>query len=263
VNVLFDRQFTEGDPARAEAAARKFNDDKVNLVFSVGTLTTQAVLKVTPRIPVVFAAVTDPVAAGIVPADSATGKTTRTNTTGISDGMATHRAMEVYARIVPSAKTWGTVFNPNEVNSVVEVKAVREAASRLGLRLIEVPVTSSGEVLPAVASLAGRVQALVLLHDNTVRPLTAEIAAVCKKRRLPLFGGIGDATSLASYNVNYYLVGYAAGKKAALVLNGLAPGSIPWESSGGFRLALNKKIAQSLGITFPADLLRIADKVID
>ena len=103
VNVTYDRQNAQGDPAKAAEIARKFNTEQVDLVHSIATPTTQAVLQVITRKPVVFSSITDPVGAGIVPQDSAPGKKSGTNVTGVSDLWPVLLQMQTYGRFVPRA----------------------------------------------------------------------------------------------------------------------------------------------------------------
>ena len=109
----------EGDLVRAQAIAKQFSDEKVSLIHSIATPTTQAVVKLHKTIPVVFSSITDPVSAGIVPKDSAPGKKTGTNLTGVSDQWPVALQMEIYAKMLPNAKRWGTIYNPSEPNSVI------------------------------------------------------------------------------------------------------------------------------------------------
>jgi len=140
VNVVYDRQNAQGDMNKANAIAKKFVDEKVDLIHAIATPTTQAVVKITKNIPVVFSSITDPISAGIVPKESAPGKKTGTNVTGVSDRWPVFRQLEMYAKFVPKAKQWGTIFNPGEANSVVHIREMREAAKKLGLELIEVTI---------------------------------------------------------------------------------------------------------------------------
>ena len=68
---------------------------------------------------------------------------------------------------------------------------------------------------------------------------------------------------LAGFGVDYFLVGYAAGKKAAQILQGAAPGDTPWNPASHFSLIVNQKAARALGIVIPAEMVRIADRVIE
>lgn len=265
VNVSFDHQNAEGDLARAEAIARKFRDEKADLIHSIATPTTQAVVRLIRDIPVVFSAITDPVGAGIVPADSEPGKKTGTNVTGVSDLWPVSLQMETYARFAPEAKAWGTIYNPAEDNSVMHIRAMRQAAASLGLTLAEATVSASSEVERAAESLAGRVQAMTITSDNTAVANLEAIVRVCDARKIPLFAGDIDSVprgAVAAYGLDYYLVGYSAGKKAALVLKGVSPGDIPWGPMEKFSLVINLKAAQAQGLEISPTLLKRADRVI-
>lgn len=266
VNVTYDRQNAQGDLAKATAIARQFEADRVDLVHSIATPTTQAVVKVIDKIPVVFSSISDPVDAGVVPKDSAPGKKTGTNVTGVSDMWPVLLQMETYAKFVPKAKKWGTIYNPAEANSVTHVKAMRAAALSLGLELVEVTVARSADVERAANSLVGRVQAIAITSDNTTVANIDAIARVCDQNKIALFAGDVDSVprgAVAAYGMDYFLVGYSAGKKAALVLKGVKPGDIPWGPVEKFSLVINQKAARAQGVSVSPDLLKKADKVLE
>jgi putative ABC transport system substrate-binding protein len=266
VNVIYDRQNAQGDMAKANAIAKKFNDEKVDLIHAIATPTTQAVMKVTKKIPVVFSSITDPVDAGIVPKDSAPGKRSGTNVTGVSDRWPVFLQMEMYAKFVPKEKQWGTIYNAGEANSVVHIKEMREATKKLGLELVEVTITNRSEVAQAVLSLAGKVKAIVISSDNTAISELDTIVKACNEKKIALFAGDVDSVpkgATAAYGLDYFLVGYSAGKKAALVLKGQNPGDIPWGPMEKFSLVINSKAAKAQGVTIAPDLLKKADKVLN
>ena len=266
VNASYDIQTTGGDPQRAQAIVQRFVEDKVDLIHSMGTAPTLAAIKVSSRVPVVFSAVTDPVTAGIVPEGSAPGKPTGTPVTGVSDRWPIALQLETYARIVPQARTWGTLYNPAEANSVLQARLLRESATKLDLQLVEVPVSSTAEVRQAAQGLASRVKAIFVISDATVSADILAIQEASDQHRIPNFTGVSSSVqrgALAAFGIDYFLAGYAAGKKAALVLRGVQPGQIPWSLAEHFGLVLNQKAARALGITIPAEMLRIADKVVE
>jgi len=265
VNVRYLRMNAEGDLAKAQAIAKQFADEKVSLIHSIATPTTQAVVKLHKTIPVVFSSITDPVSAGIVPKDSAPGKKTGTNLTGVSDQWPVALQMEIYAKMLPAAKRWGTIYNPAEPNSVMHIKGMRAAAKNLGLTLIEVHVDNSRAVAQAAASLVGKIDAMTITSDNTAVADLASIVQVCNEKKIPLFAGDVDsvaAGAVAAYGLDYYLVGYSAGKKAGLILKGSKPGDIPWGPVEKFSLVINQKAAALQGVTLTAEFLNKADKVI-
>jgi putative ABC transport system substrate-binding protein len=216
-------------------------------------------------IPVVFSSITDPLSAGIVPKNSAPGKKTGTNVTGVSDMWPVVLQMETYAKFAPAIKKWGTIYNPAEDNSVMHIKMMRDAARKLGLELIEATAANRGEVAKAVASLVGKVQAITITSDNTAVAEFDTIVKVCNENRIALFAGDVDSVArgaVAAYGLDYFLVGYSAGKKAALILKGVKPGKIAWGPVEKFSMVINTKAAAAQGVVIPPELLKIADKII-
>lgn len=265
VQVVFDRRSAEGDPVRAEAIARKFQQDKVVLIHSIATQASQAVVKSGNRIPVVFSSVTDPVFAGIVADNSGIGTRTNTHVTGVSDRWPVDLQLQTYARLLPGARDWGTIYNPAEPNSVRHIEAMREAARRLGLTLHEATVSQGSEVNAAADRLAQKVRAIVVTSDNTTVANLDALVRVCEARRVPLFAGDIDSVergAVAAYGMDYFLVGYAAGKKASLILKGVKPGDIPWGPMEKFRLVINLRAAAAQGMEISGDMLSRADRVI-
>ena len=104
-NLTINRQNAQGDQANCAIIARKFEDDKVDLIHAISTPNAQATAKITKTIPVVFSSVTDPVATGIVPRMGKTG----TNITGVSDRWPIALQCQKYAELLPNVKNWGTI----------------------------------------------------------------------------------------------------------------------------------------------------------
>jgi len=265
VHVAYDRRNAEGSAQRAAAIATEFVSNRVALIHSIATPAAQAAVRATQRIPVVFSSVTDPVRAGLVPPNSRPGQKTGSNVTGVSDPWPIRLQLETYAKIVPHAKRWGTIYNPAEVNSVASIGLMRDAARHLGLSLLEVHVGSSDAVQAAALSLVGKVEAINITADNTTVANLEALVQVCEAHRIALFVGDIDSVdrgALAAFGLDYYLVGYAAGRKAALVLRGVKPGDIPWGPMEKFSLLINTRVARTIGITIPPDILGKADRLL-
>lgn len=265
VNLEILRHDAQGDPARAESAARALGQAQVDLIHTIATPSTQAAVRVAANVPIVFSAVTDPLSAGVVPPHILPGQKTGTRVTGVSDMWPIRRQLEAYARALPQVKRWGTVYNPQEANSVRHLQILRQAASQLGLTLIEVQVTHGSQVSAAALSLVGRVEAILHTADNTTAANLEALIKVCEQHRLPLFAGDVESVSrgaIAAYGNDYYLVGYAAGKKASLVLKGVKPGSIPWGPIEKYSLVVNARAVKAMGARMPEGFLGLADRVI-
>ncbi len=266
VNVLYDRQNAQGDMANAQTIAQKFLDAKVDLIHSIATPTSQAIVKTIKNIPVVFSSVTDPVDAGLVPKTSAPGSKSGTNVTGVSDRWPVSLQFEMYTKFVPKAKKWGTIYNAGDANSMVHIKEMREAAKKLGVELIEASISTSAETLQAVQSLAGKgVQAINITSDNTAVSSFEAIVKVCNEKKIPLFAGDVDSVprgAIAAYGLDYFLIGESAGKKAVQILKGKKPGDIPWGPAEKFSLVVSEKAAKAQGVVIPPDLRKKADKIV-
>lgn len=265
VHVSYLRRDAQGDMVKAEAIAQEFVQSRVDLVHAIATPTAQAVMRTGSRISLVFSSVTDPLRAGLVPVGSAPGQTTKTHVTGVSDLWPVRLQLETYARVVPHAKVWGTIYNPAEANSLTHIQAMRDTARQLGLTLVEATVAHRNEVAQAALTLAARVQAITITSDNTTVSELEAIARVCGQKQIALFAGDIDSVArgaVMAYGLDYFLVGYSAGKKAALVLKGIPAGDVPWGPVEKFSLVLNRRAAKAQGVTLPPALLSRADKVI-
>ena len=261
-NVVFDRRNAQGEMSNCYPIAQKFFDDKVDLIHAISTPSAQACVKVCKGIPIVFSSVTDPVKTGIVPKLGKTG----TNVTGVSDRWPITLQCEMYQKFVPKAKRWGTIYNPGDINVTFHIKEMKAAVEKMGGKLIEAHVSSSAEVMQAVQSLVGRVDAIHITSDNACVSALEAIVKVCNQNHIPLFVGDRDSVprgAIAAYGLDYFLVGYEAGKKAAQILKGKKPGEIPAGQATKFTLWINLKAAKIQGVKVPKAMLDKADKIWD
>ena len=142
---------------------------------------------------------------------------------------------------------------------------MREAAKKLGVELIEATISSSGEALQTVQSLAGRGQAIPLTFDYIAISSCDTIVKICNEKKIPLFGGdlkCGSRGAMAAYGWDYFQIGHSAGRKAAQILKGEKPGDIPWELGEKLLLLINEKAAKTQGAIVSPELFKKADKVI-
>ncbi|MFO7785372.1 MAG: ABC transporter substrate-binding protein [Thermodesulfobacteriota bacterium] len=262
-NLKIDRANAQGDQANCAIIARKFEDDKVDLVHAISTPNAQAQVKVSKNIPIVFSSVTDPVQTGIVPKLGETG----TNVTGVSDKWPVELQCRMYQELMPDVKKWGTIYNPGDVNVTFHIEEMKEAVEAMGCELVEAHVSNSAEVMQAAQSLVGRVQAIHITSDNTTVSAFESVTKVCNANNIALFAGDRDSVprgAVAVYGLDYYMVGYTAGKKAALILKGEDPGKVPAGLAAGYSLWVNFKAAKDQGVELQETLMHhAADKVWD
>ena len=262
-NITIDRQNAQGEQPNCFIIAQKFMDDKVTLIHAISTPNAQASVKLCKGIPIVFSSVTDPVATGIVPVMGKTG----TNVTGVSDRWPISLQCRMYQDLVPQAKRWGTIYNPGDVNVTFHVKEMKKAVEEAGGTLVEAHISASAEVMQAAQSLVGRVDAVHITSDNTVVSAFESVVKVCNTNKIPLFAGDRDSVArgaLAAYGPDYFLVGYTAGKKAARILKGEAPGEVPAGLASAYSLWVSLKHAADQGVSLPVTLVaKAADKLWD
>lgn len=262
-NITIERANAQGDQANCAMIARKFEDDRMDLIHAISTPNAQAQVKVSEKRPIVFSSVTDPVKTGIVPKLGKTG----TNVTGVSDRWPIELQCKMYQEIVPHVKKWGTIYNPGDVNVTFHIQEMKKAVEDLGGELVEAHVSNSAEVMQAAQSLVGRVQAIHITSDNTTVSAFESVVKVCNANDIALFAGDRDSVprgAVAVYGLDYYMVGYTAGKKAARILKGEDPGQIPAGLAAGYSLWVSLKNAEDQGVDLSETLLRhAADKLWD
>jgi len=261
IQAEYDYQNAQGEMPNAQAIAQKFAAGGYDMVHAIATPTAQAACKVVKNIPVIYSSVTDPVDAGLVKTMEPAGG----NVTGVSDAWPIDRQIEMYHKMLPKAKKWGTIYNAGDANSVKSISWTKEAMKKRGLEFVEVTISNSSEVYTAAQSLVGRVDAIYITSDNMVASAFGSVVKVCDGNKLPLFVGNTDQVpqgAIAALGFNYFAVGHAAGKKAAQILkDGKKAGDIPSGLAEDLTLFVNTKAAEKQGVAIPKKYVDEADKV--
>jgi putative ABC transport system substrate-binding protein len=263
-DVIYDLQNAQGDFNNAISIAQKFKDDKVDLIVAISTPSAQAALQVNQEIPIIINAVTDPVAANLAKSWESSGN----NVTGMSDAAPNKQQVELIPRFLPEAKNVGTIYNAGEANSVVQIEVARAACKELGLKLIEVSVSNSSEVLMAAQSLVGRVEAIYIVTDNTVVSALESVINVCNQEKIALI--VADPSSvdkgaLASYGIDYFSLGKRSAEIALKVIKGVKPSDIPIQKitdPNDLQFVVNLDTAKIIGISVSEEIIKAADKII-
>jgi len=243
-DIIYDMQSAQNDVATANTIAHKFISDKVDVIVTIATPTSQAAANATKDIPIVFSAVTDPVSAGLVKDLQKPGG----NVTGVSDMTPVDRQIEMLKYLFPNVKNLGTVYNAGEVNSVVTNDLAKKACEKNGMSLFEATVSTTADVAMATQSLVGKVDAIYVSTDNTVVSALETVIKVCQDKKIPLI--LADPTTLEkgatlALGFDYYLHGRQAGDMVARILKGEKPADIPVEFAKKLVLKVN---SQNLGI---------------
>jgi putative ABC transport system substrate-binding protein len=263
-NLTFLYQNAQGDVGNARNIAEKFLADGVDVLTPCTTPNVQATVRVAKggRTPVVFACVTDPVAAGII---ESVERPSGTNVTGVYNPLPIGELFDLFLRIQPGLKTAGTVYNASEGNSQVINRQAKAEAERRGLKWVEATVAGSADVRTATESLVGKVDALILGQDNTVASAFEAVVKVANERQLPLFSMDTQAPArgaIASLAASNYEQGVLWAKELVVpVLLGTDPATVTPVRPRVFDLQVNLQAASAAKLTIPKDVIDRATRV--
>ncbi|MEB2400941.1 MAG: ABC transporter substrate-binding protein [Alcaligenaceae bacterium] len=255
-------QTAQGNTAIAAQIARKFVGDKPDVIVAIATPSAQAVVAATKSIPVVYSAVTDPVAAQLVQSMAPSG----TNVAGVSDALALEKQVDLIKKVVPDAKRVGMVYNPGEANSVVVVKQMRELLAKAGMSLVEATAARTVDVGAAARSLVGKVDVIYTNTDNNVVSAYESLVKVGVDAKIPLIASDTDSVkrgAIAALGVNYYDLGVQTGKMVIKILKGQKPGEMASETSDKLELFVNPGAAKKQGVTLSDAFVKSATQVVE
>ena len=265
VNAEYDLQNANGDINAAASIATKFQSEKVTLAVGVATPTSQSLVNTLKGIPIVFTAVTDPVKAGLV----ASLKKGDKNVTGVSDMTPVKQQIELLLKI-KKIKRLGHIYTSSEENAVVLAGILKQVCKELNIEFVETTVSKSSEVKQAVQAIIRRVDALYISTDNTVVSAMSAVSDVAMKARVPIMSADPSSAEnypvLAAWGFDYYKMGRTTGKLVVEILNGKKPELIPTQfmtKTSDIDLLINLDVAKKLGLKFPAEILKSANKVVE
>jgi ABC-type uncharacterized transport system substrate-binding protein len=257
-NLEVRRSHAQGEIANIPSMLQALDSSDVDLVLPMSTPVISGACGLIKHKPVVFTYCSDPVAAGA-------GKSFSDHlpfVTGIGSFPPVQDMVDAIRKTLPNAKTIGTIYNASEANSVKVVTVARDLFKRAGLKLEEVTVAGSAEVLQAAQALAGRaVDAFYIQGDNTVIQGFDAVVKATHDAKVPLFVDDPDAAkrgAVACVGLGYYRPGYAIAKPLARVLLGTSPATIPMENVSERAVWLDLPQAAALGLKFPEELVKEA-----
>ena len=259
-NLTIDKQNANDNSTTAASIADKFINGNMDLILGIATPAVQSIQSKTETIPILGTAVTDYEKAKLVASNEKPGK----NISGTSDLTPTKDQFEMLLKVLPDTKSVGIIYNSSEENSRIQAEEAKTIAESKGLK-VEIKTFSSVNDIPQTAeALAKNVDAFWLPTDNTLasamdvlidKTMEKKIPVVCGEENMVKSGGT------FTIGINYYNLGYQTGEMAVKILKeGTKPADMPIEWQKDMSIAINRKNADALGITFPADIL---DKATD
>ena len=264
-NLKIDLRWAGGDVNRASAVAREVVALKPEVILSNTTSMTAAVQQATDTIPTVFVPVADAVASGFVKTLQRPGG----NMTGFTVASLADKWLQLLKEIAPRLRQVAVLFNPKTaIYADSDLRPLKTAAPRLGVKTSTAPVESDSEIDLAVAEL-GRTRrgGLIVMNDvfNVVHRKTI-IDAAARYKVPAMYSYVTPFVQeggLISYGVDFYDVFRRAASYVDRILQGATPGDLPVQEPTKFELGVNMKTAKALGLKIPQSFLARADQVIE
>jgi putative ABC transport system substrate-binding protein len=260
--VAFHLKNANGEEATCTTIANQFKASKSDLVLAIATPAAQAAASAITDKPILFTAVTDAVAAGLVD----TNEYPRHNVSGTSDdNRMVKEQLELIKMLVPGIAKIAFIYNTAEVNSEVQLTNVTAKAGELSLEVVPKPVTDLNDIEAAINSIGNDVGAIYLPTDNLIASAAENVHAKNKARSTPLpivaaETGINDACGIATYAISYYELGRQTARMAYKILvEGAKVEEMPVEwAEGDPEISINEAIAAEIGFTIPQEVLDLA-----
>ncbi len=256
-DVVYSESHTNFDASLVPQMIAKLQAENPKLIYTVTTPVSQIAKKALAGsgIPIVFSAVTDPVAAKLVPSWDKGDD----GMTGASDLQDIAAVLEFTHKFLPDAKRLAVPYNPGEANDVALLEKVQELAPAAGFTVVPVGIDNVNDILQRVTSVAGKADVIYTPASNLIQPAIAAVSAAARQIGIPIVNSdssaVANGTVPASFSVDYGQVGRNAGKIAAEILKGKDPASIAPSapSYADHAPLISKKASAAFGIEIPAE----------
>lgn len=253
-NLTIDFQNANGEVSNASMISDTFVSKNYDLICGIATPTAMAAYNsaIDTDIPVIFTAVSDPVAAELVKTLEAPG----TNSTGTSDALPLEAQMQMIRGFMPDAKKIGILYTTSEVNSLTHLEQFKELAPKYGFTIEAVGVNNSSDIPLAVDTLLGKVDVINNFTDNNVVNNLDTVVSKAAEKGIPVFGSEEEQVKkgcVAAQNINYFELGKVTGKMAAEVLNGADPSTMPVQVISDAVPVANQEAMDMFGLTIPEE----------
>ena len=263
LEVLFDNAQT--DMSTASTIADSYVSKKVDLICGIATPSAMTAFNSASKagIPVIYTAVTDPVAAELAKEDG----TPVGEVTGTSDKLPIEDQLKMIRELQPEAKKIGILYTTSETNSESAIAEYKELAGNYDFEIVDKGINTIADVAMAAADLAGKVDCISNLTDNTVVSALQTVIDAANKNNIPVYGSEVEqvkAGCVASMGIEYVSLGEQTGKMAAKVLKGEAKASeMPFEMISESSCYVNTAAAEKISMEIADDFVANADEVFE
>lgn len=253
-NVEFIEKNANGDASTLPSIMQSLIGTNVDMIIPIATQTAQAALAATSTIPIVFAAVSAPIEAGLTSSLEAPDK----NATGVSDDIPVEDIFKLAQVLTPDVKTFGFFYNSSEINSVTAVEKAKKFCDDNNIAYKEATVSTTADIQQAASSIANDVDAMFTPIDNMVASAMPTYIEVTNNASIPVYVAADSMVKdggFATVGINYTLLGQQVAQMADSILKGEKTVSeTPVETIREYSNMINMDEAELLGIEIPDEL---------
>lgn len=256
-NLVYEYKDANFDPAVVAQMITALEATDPDLMLTVTTPITQASKRAVRNksMPIVFAPVTDPVDAGLVPSWEHGSE----RFVGASNLQDMNLVLEFAGDLFGEVNSLGILFNPGDANDVVNISYAQAAADAAGVSLKAVSVETTNDI-PVRMDALKDVDFVYLIPSSMLQPATPAVAAAANRNGIPVVSassaGVEEGLILATFSVSWFRVGQSAGNLAAQILGGAKPSELPIyrPSKEDHSIIISAKKLESTGMELPAAL---------
>ncbi len=243
----------QNDMSNMNMICNQFVSEKVDMIIAIATPSAQSAMAVTTDIPIVFSAVTDPVAAKIVE----NPEKPEANITGTSDLIPVDQMFMLCKKLTPDVKRFGFLYSAGEDNSVSVIEEAKKYADNNNFTYEDKKISEISDLEQAITSLKGKVDAIFIPIDNTIASAMEKVKSVANEMKIPVYVAADSMVSdggFAAVGINYEDLGKETANMAVKILNGAAVSEVPVKYMDNFKTYINTETAASLGINIPDEI---------
>ena len=236
----------QNDPSVLNQIGAQVVSDGYDAIIPIATTAAQCMVTAADgkNLPIIYAAVSDPVEAGL---------TGFAKVTGVSDALNTPQIMDMMLKINPNIQAVGLLYSNSEPNSITPIKEAKAYLDSKNIAYIEKTGNTADEVITAAAALVGRCDAVFTPTDNAIMNVAPTVAETLNAAGIPHYTGADSfvqAGSFTTCGVNYTALGtYTAGMAMDILLGGEVP---EFHVMDGGIITVNTDTAKALNIDYSA-----------
>ena len=249
LSVEVQYQNAQNDTSTINTICQQFVANGVDAIVAIATPAAQGAAAAAQNtgIPIIFSAVTDPAAAGLV--ENLTAP--EGNVTGTSDAIPVEKIFSLAAELTPDVKSFGLIYNTSEVNSLSVIEETKAYLDGQGIPYVDGAVTSSADVQTSARHLLEQCDALFAPIDNTVAGAMGVVAAEAIQAGKPVYVAADSMVAdggFATVGVNYTNLGTQTGDMVLKILSGTPVSEVPVEVLRDNAVTVNPETAAAIGV---------------